>query len=88
MIDFNKFYEQYCLDPKTTKFEMVQKVAKVLLKAVQENYYEFSDLKELNYSEICDWLGWPDFRDGGFFEQIINIAANMTLGILGYKPLH
>lgn len=88
MIDLNEFYAQYCADQKSTKFEMVQGAARVLFEAVQENYYEFSDLKDLNYSEICDWCGWPDLQDDGIFEQAINTAANMVLGVLGYKPQH
>ena len=88
MIDFDKFYAQYCANPEATKFEMVQKAAIVLFNAVQGHYYEFSDLKELNYSKICDWCDWPDFQDSGIFEQAINIAANMVLEILGYKPQH
>lgn len=88
MIDLNKFYAQYCADQEKTKFEMVQKAARELFKAVQENHYEFSDLKDLNYSEICDWCDWPDFQDCGIFEQAINLAANMVLGVLGYKPQH
>lgn len=36
---------------------MAQKAAKELFEAVQKNYYEFSDLKDLNYSEICEWCG-------------------------------
>ena len=70
------------------KFEMVQKAARELFEAVQKNYYEFSDLKDLNYSEICEWGGWPDLQDCGVFEQAIDLAANMVLGVLGYKPQH
>ena len=88
MIDLNKFYEQYCADPEGTKFKMVQKAAKELFDAVQDKYYNFSDLKELNYSEICDWCGWPDFQDNGIFEQSIDAAANMVCAVLGYKPQH
>lgn len=88
MIDLNEFYAQYCADQESTKFEMVQKAARKLFKAVQENYYDFSDLKDLNYSEICDWCGWPDFQDCGIFEQAIDSAADMVLGVLGYKPQH
>ena len=80
--NLNKVYVQYCA------FEMVQKAARELFKAVQENYYDFSDLKNLNYSEICEWCGWPDLQDYGVFEQAIDVAANMVLGVLGYKPQH
>lgn len=88
MIDLNKFYARYCADRENTKFEMVQNAAREIFKAVQENYYDFSDLKDLNYSEICDWCGWPDLQDRGVFEQAIDLAANMVLGVLGYKPQH
>lgn len=88
MIDLNEFYAQYCADQEKTKFEMVQKAARELFDAVQEKYYGFEELKQLNYSEICEWCGWPDFQDCGIFEQAINLAANMVLGVLGYKPQH
>lgn len=88
MIDFNRFYAQYCADREKTIFEMVQKAAGKLFKAVQENYYEFSDLKDLDYGEICEWCDWPDLRDGGIFEHAIEIAANMVLGVIGFKPQH
>lgn len=82
MIDLNKFYAQFCADPESTKFEMVQSAAKVLFDAVRENYYRVSDLEHPNYSEICTWLGWPNFQDGGIFEQAIGVARNMVLGVL------
>lgn len=88
MIDLNKFYAQYCADPESTRFEMVESAARELNKAVQEKYYDALDLKHLNYSEICEWLGWPNFQDGGIFEQTIDVAANMVLGVMGYKPQH
>ena len=88
MINLNEFYAQYCADQESTKFEMVQEAAREIFKAVQENYYEFSDLKDLNYSEICEWCDWPDLQDGGIFERAIDLAANMVLGVLGYKPQH
>ena len=88
MIDLNKFYAQYCADQESTKFEMVQKAARELFDAVQENYYGFDELKYINYSEVCEWLGWPDLQDGGIFEHAINTAANMVLGVMGYKPQH
>lgn len=88
MINAEEFCAQYCANQEKTRFEMVQKAARELLDAVQEDYYDFSDLKYLNYSEICEWCDWPDLQDGGIFEQVIDIAANMVLGILGYKPQH
>lgn len=88
MIDLNEFYARYCADQEGTKFEMVQAAARELFKAVQENYYDFEDLKYLNYVEICEWCGWPNFQDCGIFEQAIDLAANMVLGVMGYKPQH
>ena len=87
-MDLNKFYADYCKDPKKAKFELVQKAARELFRAVQENYYDLSDLNIINYSEVCDWLDWPDFQDGGIFEDAIETAANMVLGVLGFKPFH
>ena len=87
-IDLNKFYAQWCEDPQKTKLEMVNTAAREIFKAVQEDYYNFEDLKYLNFAEICEWCGWPNFQDNGVFEQVIEIAANMVLEVLGYKPQH
>ena len=87
-MDLNKFYADYCKDPEKAKFELVQKAAGELFRAVRENYYDLSDLYIINYSEVCDWLDWPDFQDGGIFEDAIETAANMVLGVLGFKPFH
>ena len=70
------------------KFNLVVRAARELFEAVQKNYYEFSDLKDLNYSEVCDWCNFPDLQDGGIYEQAIDLAADMVLGVLGYKPQH
>lgn len=88
MIDLNEFYAQYCADQEKTKFEMAQTAAREIFNAVQRDYYSFEDLKDLNFSEICGWCGWPDFQDNGIFEQAIATAANMVLGVMGYKPQH
>lgn len=69
-------------------FEMTQRAARELFRAVQKDYCTFEDLKALNFSEICDWCEFPDLQDGGIFEQVIKNAANMVLGVLGYKPQH
>lgn len=37
------------------KFNLVVRAAKELTRAVQENYYDLSDLNIINYSEVCDW---------------------------------
>lgn len=87
-MDLNKFYADYRKDPEKVKFELVQKAAGELFRAVRENYYELSDLNNINYSEVCDWLDWPDFQDGGIFEDAIKAAADMVLGVLGFKPSH
>ena len=60
--------------------------AREIFKAVREDYYNFEDLKYLNFAESCEWCGWPNFQDNGIFEQVIEIAANMVLEVLGYKP--
>ena len=88
MIDLNEFYAQFSADPLGTKFKMVQSATKVIFEAVQEEYYGFSDLKHLNYSEIWDCLGWPDFQDNGIFMQAVDIAADTVLRVMGYKPQH
>ena len=87
-MDLNKFYADYCEDPEKAKSELVQKAARELFRAVQENYYGLSDLDIINYSEVCEWLDWPDFQDGGIFEDAIKTAADMVLGELGFKPFH
>lgn len=88
MIDLNSWYEQYRKNTDRVKFEMVQSAARELFKAVQERYYDREDLTTINYSEVTEWLGWPDLQDNGIFEEIINIAANTVLGIMGFKPTH
>ena len=70
------------------KFNLVVRAARELARAVQENYYDLSDLNIINYSEVCDWCNFPDLQDGGIYEQAIETAANMVLGTLGFKPFH
>lgn len=83
MIDLNEFYAQYCANQEKTKFEMVQTAARKLFNAVQrDDYYTAEDLKNLNFAEICCWCDWPDFQDGGIFEQAIVTAANMVLDVI------
>lgn len=92
MKNYNEIYGQLCskliTDRENTVFEMTQSAARELFDAVQKNYYSWADLRDLNYSEICDWLEWPNLQDGGIFEQVIDMAADMVLGVLGYKPQH
>ena len=88
MIDLNNWYKQYQKNPSRVRLEMTQSATRELFKAVQENYYDREDLTIINYSEVTEWLGWPDLQDGGVFEEIIDIAANTVLGIMGFKPAH
>ena len=62
-----------------TKTEMVKTALDELIDAVRENYYTEEDLKAPNYSEICEWLGWPDLQNGGQYEDAINQAAQLVL---------
>lgn len=36
------------------KFNLVVRAARELMRAVQENYYDLSDLNIINYSEVCE----------------------------------
>lgn len=53
------------------KFNLVVRAARELARAVQENYYDLSDLNIINYSEVCEWCNFPDLQDGGIYEQAI-----------------
>ena len=59
--------------------------ARVLTKAVQENYYDVQNLEDLNFDEIRDWCDQIVRLDGGIPKRAIEIAANMVLGVLGYN---
>lgn len=61
------------------KTEMLGNAMSVLNDAIKENYYNSNDLIQLNYSEITEWLGWPDLQDGGAYEQIIELASEAIL---------
>ena len=50
--------------------------------AVQENYYDLSDLNNINYSEVCEWCNFPDLQDGGIYEQAIDAAAKIIIEII------
>ena len=50
--------------------------------AVQENYYDLSDLNIINYSEVCEWCNFPDLQDGGIYEQAIDAAAKIIIEII------
>lgn len=62
------------------KFEMVQKAARELFEAVQKNYYKFSDLKDLNYSEICEWCGWPETKKAKVYADSCYICFGVRFG--------
>lgn len=62
--------------------------ARVLTKAVQENYYDVQNLEDLNFDEIRNWCDQIVRLDGGIPKRAIEIAANMVLGVLGYKAQH
>lgn len=79
MINMNNWVKAYMADPAKTKRRMVVEAINELGPAFEQGYYGYTDLKELNYSEICEWLGWPDLQDGGVFESCINIAAKAVL---------
>lgn len=62
------------------KFDLVVRAARELAHAVQENYYGLSDLNDaINYSEVCEWCGFPDLQDGGIYEQAIDAAAKIII---------
>lgn len=61
------------------KFNLVVRAARELMRAVQENYYNLSDLNIINYSEVCDWCNFPDLQDGGIYEQAIDAAAKIII---------
>ena len=85
MINMDNWVNAYMADPEKTKRRMVVKAIDELGPALEQGYYDYTELVELNYSEICDWLGWPDLQDGGIFEQCIELAADTVLSINGYK---
>lgn len=65
------------------KFNLVVRAAKELAHAVQENYYDLSDLNDtINYSEVCEWCNFPDLQDGGIYEQAIDAAAKIIIEII------
>ena len=83
MIDLNEFYARYSANQEGTKRKLVQQAVDELLEATEENYYDTSDLKRPNYTEICEWLGWPNFQDGGLFEQAIDKATKIVISKRG-----
>ena len=63
------------------KVDLFNQAFNEINKAIIDGYYD--DYKELwestNFSEITDWLGWPDFQDGGIFEQVIVEAIRVLI---------
>lgn len=92
MIDLNEFMKEFNEDPEITKLNMVRKAISYIEEGIKEGIINYNNIiKELenpDYSEICDYLGWPDFQDGGIFEQCIDIACDTMLQIYDYKPLN
>ena len=86
-IDFNEFYDKFEENPIQAKLELVLIANKAILEAIEKGYYSTTDLEEPNYSEICEWCGFPDFQDGGIFEIIINIAINLAANLNDFKAL-
>lgn len=89
LIDLNKFLKEYKENPEKTKLYMVRKVMDDIQEDIDQGYYELpKDICPPDYERICDNLGWPDFQDGGLFEQCIDIACDTMLQIYDYKPLN
>lgn len=57
----------------------VTAAARVLIKAVQENYYDVQNLENLNFDEIRGWCDEIVRLDGGISEKAIKVAANIVL---------
>lgn len=64
------------------KFNLVVRAARELARAVQENYYDLSDLNIINYSGVCEWCNFPDLQDRGIYEQAIDAAAKIIIEII------
>ena len=87
IINLNKWYIEYQKNPIQAKLELVLIANKEILKVMDHNYYSIDDLKQPNYSEICEWCGFPDFQDGGIFETIIDTAINLAANLNDYKAI-
>lgn len=77
--NFSSFYEVFVNDQTEAKHSLVMAAVDKLLPVYKKGYYGLDDLENLNYSEICNWLGWPDLQDGGIFEQAIEILGEDTI---------
>ena len=85
IIDLNGFVADFKKDPIQAKLKLVLIANKEILEAIEKGYYSTTDLEEPNYTEICEWCGFPDFQDGGIFEKIINIAINLAANLNDFK---
>lgn len=87
-IDFNEFVTKFETNPIQAKLELVLIANKEILDSIENGQYSIIDFKEPNYTEICEWCGFPDFQDGGIFETIIDIAINLAANLNDFKTLH
>ena len=87
IINLNEWYIKYQKNPIQAKLELVLIANKEILEAMDKHYYSIADLKQPNYSEICEGCGLPDFQDGGFFETIIDIAINLAANLNDFKAV-
>lgn len=71
----------------SARFKLVEYAYKAIYESVISGYYDYDDLEHgrINYTEICEWCDFPDFQDGGIFEQSIDIAAEAVRKIMGGK---
>ncbi len=55
------------------KMHLFEVAHSAISEAIQRGYYTWEDFSSggINFSEVCDWCGWPDLQDGGIFEQAI-----------------
>lgn len=66
-------------DRELLKLYLFQVAYEAIVDAVRDDYYELENLvSSPNYTEICDWCGWPDLQDNGIFEQAIDAAWNVA----------
>ena len=88
MINISEFVQKLHKDPIRTRFELIREAEDLLASWHNSDADSIDELLAPNYSEICDALGWPDFQDGGIFEQCIDAALNTMLACNGCKPAH
>lgn len=70
----------------TIKFENLVAIAITEIRDAYENHigwdWENNFLKDINYSEICDWCNFPDL---GTYESIYEKAINMAIIVLSHN---